>query len=337
MNKASWSRIVILAIALNTIAAHAQQRPGQPQGPNSGSFPQYDDRQNPQRPDRPNRPQEPSRPLPPTQPTQPLPPVVIQPLPPTRPIPQQPYPQQYPQQYERDVAAYSLVSLQVNRDLYAGGAIDLTQLVREQLGETLENAEIERVAVEGDPSGRGSAMVGIELNGRMVGQMKPLSFQSRMVPLQVNSFEQARSLRLIVNGSARIMDVSIRVGNVRPQYNPYPQPGPSYPQPYPQQMPSRILVNQEISPSWPLDLSTLTREYATVRSLRLETNLRSRIAANLTVINRYGQTVGRAMISSGSTLIVITQPSALSDLRIYTDYPVLVGSIEAELDRPYGR
>lgn len=363
MNKASWSRFVIFALAFNTLVAHAQQRPGQSGQPNAGSFPQYDDRRDPQRP---QQPQQPSRPQQPQQPSQPIPPVVTQP---SRPIPQQPqypqYPQpqddrwgrpdrddrhhgpqypgpQYPQQYDRDVAAFSLVSLRVNRDLYAGGSLDLEQLVQEQLGQTLLNAEIERIAVEGDPSGRvGQAMVGVELNGRLTGPMKPLSFQSRMVPLQVNSYEQIRTLRLIVSGSARIMDISIRVGNVRPQYNPYPQqpqyPGPSYPQPFPQQLPARILVNQEISPSWPLDLSTLTREYATVRTLRLETSLRSRIAANLTVINRYGQTVGRAMISSGITLVVITQQSSLSDLRIFTDYPVLVGSIEAELDRPYGR
>lgn len=248
---------------------------------------------------------------------------------PGQPYPQ-PYPQQYPQQYDRDVAAYSLVQLHINRDLYSGSALDLTQLVQDQLGETLINAEIDRVVVEGDPMMRGQALVGVELNGRLVGPMRPLSFSTRMLPLQVNSIEPVRSLRLLVNGQARIGDVSIRVGNVRSQYSPIPVP-----QPLP--IPSRLYVNQEISPSYPLDLAAFTREFSAVRSLTLETTVRGYGNAELTLISRQGQIVGRAIAIQGRTIILLTIPTALSDIRIFTQVPVLVSAIDAEFDRPIGR
>lgn len=119
-------------------------------------------------------------------------------------------PREYP------VAPNSLVQLRINQNMSYGGQISLDQLVRDQLGQSLQGAEIERVIVNGDPMGRSQASVGVELNGRLVGPMKFLSIGQRMLPLQVNSFEQVRSLRLIVQGPAQITEVSIRVGRVRP-------------------------------------------------------------------------------------------------------------------------
>jgi hypothetical protein len=151
-----------------------------------------------------------------------------------------------------------------------------------------------------------------------------------MHPIQVQSFEEVRSLKLIVLGSARIMDINIRIGQVRPQY---PQ-GPQFP---PMPSTSRILVNQEISASYPLDLANFTHEYAQVRSLTLETSLRGYANSEITLMSRQGYIVGRSLVSHGRTIILLSTPTALSDIRIFTQSPVLVGSIEVELDRLYGR
>lgn len=124
-------------------------------------------------------------------------------------IPQGPhYPRVYP------VAAHSLVTLEIHQDIH-GRDLPLEQLVRQQLGQTLQGAEIERVVVEGDPVGRGQAMVGVRLNSRLASQMKALSYSSRMLPLPVSSSEAVRSLELVVQGSARIQRISIRIGRVR--------------------------------------------------------------------------------------------------------------------------
>jgi len=151
-----------------------------------------------------------------------------------------------------------------------------------------------------------------------------LSPAQNRTPLNVTSLEEVRSLRLVVSGPARIMDINIRIGAVRPVYNPIPVPMPHS---------LRLYVNQDISPSYPLDLSLVSRERAFVSMLSVETNLRARIAANMTVINRQGQIVGRAMISSGITRIALTQPSIISELRLFTDFQVTVSGIEAQLDR----
>lgn len=234
--------------------------------------------------------------------------------------PQGPFPQR-----EIQVSPHTLITVRLNQDVI-NGEVPLKRLIKEQLGLSLDGAQIERVAVEGMPLGRAASAVHVEINNRIASQVRYLSGTQRRTPLQVNSFEEIRSLRLVVSGAARIMDINIRIGAVRPSYNPIPVPVPL-------PLSVRLHVNQEISPSYPLDLALLSRERSIVSSLAVETNLRVRIAANMTVINRQGQIVGRAMIASGITHIALTQPSVLSDLRLFTDYQVGVLGIEAQLER----
>lgn len=234
--------------------------------------------------------------------------------------PQGPLPQR-----EIQVSPHTLITVRLNQDVI-NGEVPLKRLIKEQLGLSLDGAQIERVAVEGMPIGRSAATIHVEVNNRIASQVRYLSGTQRRTPLQVNSFEEIRSLRLVVSGAARIMDINIRIGAVRPSYNPIPVPVPL-------PLSVRLHVNQEISPSYPLDLALISRERGVVNSLAVETNLRVRIAANMTVINRQGQIVGRAMIASGITHIALTQPSVLSDLRLFTDYQVGVLGIEAQLER----
>jgi hypothetical protein len=123
------------------------------------------------------------------------------------------------------------------------------------------------------------------------------------------------------------MDINIRIGNVRPVYSPIPQPLPQH---------SQIFVNQEISPSYPLDLALFTRELSLVRSLTLETSSRGR-SGEITLMSRQGHIIGKALIAQGRTVILLTQPMAAADIRIFSQSQVFVGSIEMELDRPFGR
>lgn len=228
-------------------------------------------------------------------------------------------------QYEIQVSPYTLLTVRLNQDV-VNGEVPLKRLVKEQLGLSLDGAQIERIAVEGMPIGRAASAIHVEINNRIASQVKYLSAAHRRTPLQVQSLEEIRSLRLVVSGPARIIDINIRIGAVRPSYNPIPVPVPL-------PLSVRIHLNQEIAPAYPLDLALFTRERSIVSSLAIETNLRARIAANMTVINRQGQIVGRAMIASGITHIALTQPSVLSELRLFTEYQVSVLGIEAQLER----
>lgn len=235
---------------------------------------------------------------------------------------------QYPQPMpEMQVAPHTLITVRVDQDV-VNGEIALKRLVKEQLGLSLEGAQIERVAVEGMQIGRSAPALHVEINNKIASNIAYLNSARRRTPLRVHSLEEVRSLRLVVSGPARISDINIRIGAVRPVYQPIPVPVPL-------PVGIRLQVNQEITASYPLDLSLFTREPAFVSALSLETNLRSRIAANLSVINRHGQIVGRAQISASVTHIVLTQPSKLSDLRIFTEFPVHISGIQAELDRRY--
>lgn len=228
-------------------------------------------------------------------------------------------------QREIQVSPYTLLTVRLNQDV-VNGEVPLKRLIKEQLGLSIDGAQIERVAVEGMPIGRAAAAIHVEINNRIASQVKYLSGTQRRTPLQVNSFEDIRTLRLVVSGPARIMDINIRVGAVRPSYNPIPVPVPL-------PLSIRLHVNQDISPAYPIDLALFSRERSIVSSLEVETNLRVRIATYMTVINRQGQIVGRAMISSGVTHITLTQPSVLSDLRLFSEYQVTVLGIEALLER----
>lgn len=225
---------------------------------------------------------------------------------------------------EMQVSPNTLITVRFNQDV-VGGEVPLKRLVKEQLGLSLEGAQVERIAVEGIPIGRAASSIHVELNNRIASPVKYLSSTQRRLPLQVQSLEEVRSLRLVVSGPARIMDINIRIGSVRPAYNPIPVPLP---------LSVRLHVAREISPSYPLDLSQLSRELSPVRSLSIETTLRGYGSGEITLMSRMGHIVGRAFITQGRTLVLLTTPTALADIRIFTQTQVQVGMIEAELDRP---
>ena len=222
---------------------------------------------------------------------------------------------------EQQVAPNSVISLVINQDIHGAAEIPLKRLLKEQQGLSLEGAEIQRIAVEGTPIGYGQASVQVELNNRIVGPLRYLSLGQRRLPIPVNSFEEIRSLKLLVRGSARIISINIRIGNVRQVHVPVPMPIPQH---------SNIFINQEISPSYPLDLASFSREYSLVRALTLETTSRGR-AGEITLMSGQGHIVGRALISQGRTLVILTTPTSVADLRIFTQSQVFIGNIELDL------
>ncbi len=225
-------------------------------------------------------------------------------------------------QYEREqqVSPHTLITLRLNQDVH--GEVPLKRLVKEQLGLSLEGAQIERVAVEAMPIGRAASSVYVELNNRIASPVKYLSTAQRRTPLNVQSLEEVRTLRLVVSGPTRIMDINIRIGAVRPVHNPFPNPGPQ--QPYP----SRLMVNQEVSPSYPLDLAHFTRSHEVVSSLTLETALRGYGSGEITLMSRQGHIIGRGYASQGRTMIYLTIPTPLSEIRVFTQSQIFIGSIE---------
>jgi hypothetical protein len=120
---------------------------------------------------------------------------------------------------ERQVLAYSLITIQVNQMIRQSGVIPLKALVKQQYGLTLEGAQIDRVVVLGSSLGRFShpASVQVLLNGYSVGPEKYLDGRNLRTPLRVQSYEEVQgTLQLQVRGDARIDQINIRVGSVRP-------------------------------------------------------------------------------------------------------------------------
>lgn len=109
-----------------------------------------------------------------------------------------------------------LIKLDVRQDIRMSGSIDLKQLVQQQLGLTLEGAQIERIGIEAQVLRGRSASVQVEMNYRMQGQIKMISDAQRMTPILLNSLEDVRgSLRLQIRGDLVITQIVIRVGQVR--------------------------------------------------------------------------------------------------------------------------
>lgn len=231
------------------------------------------------------------------------------------------YPQPGPG-YETQVTPHSLITLQVNQSVYGRGVISLDQLARQQLGVTLEGAQIERVVVEGQPSGYSrQASVQVEMNHRLVSDIKFLG-QGRQLPLPVSSLEEVRTLNLIVSGDAHIMDVRIRVGQVRPRLPEYPRA-------------ERVVVRQEILPRAALHLSSvLPYEARLVRSITVEGRATRQIQAMLSLVGIYGEHQGSGVLSSGPSraTIVLRRPMPASELRLEVSERALIDSLEIEFE-----
>ncbi len=230
-----------------------------------------------------------------------------------------------PDPREQQVLPNSLLTLQVNQDIRGMGEIRLNQLVKQQMGLTLEGAEIERVVVEGMPAGYGrAASVQVEMNGRLVGMEKYLSTAQRRTPLQVQSFEEVRTLKLLVRGDARIQTIHIRVGQVRHRQPELPRT-------------QRIHVNQEISGHHDLSLSDLLPyEHRLIRSIVIEARMSGRqSSAIVTLMSDMGELIGTTYVSQmpSRQVIQLYRPMAASEIHLHADAQVLVQSLEIEFEQ----
>lgn len=135
-------------------------------------------------------------------------------------------PRQEPRQETRDhrggyqprelkVQPYSQVVLYVNRAIYGQGEIAVKQLVKQQLGLSLEGAEIERIAIGSRLRPRESATAQIEMNHVAVSQRKSLlGHANARTPFQVSGVVQG-NLRVLVRGNVIIEEITLRIGRVR--------------------------------------------------------------------------------------------------------------------------
>jgi predicted DNA-binding protein (UPF0251 family) len=226
--------------------------------------------------------------------------------------------------WEAQVSPQSALSVQVNQTVRGFAEIDLARLVKEQMGLTLEGAEIERVVVMGQPGMYGrSASVQVALNRRPVSDIKYLSAQERQVPLRINSLEEARSLALLVNGDAQIFEVRIRIGQVRPRGG---QPTPR---------PERIFVNQEVSPVYPLELGQILRyESRLIKSITIEARSLRQAQAQLSLFARRGEGQGVLFIGPNTVraTLQLRRPMAAHELRLEAAAPILIQNLELEFD-----
>ncbi len=240
-----------------------------------------------------------------------------------------PYPGPRPDPREQQVLPNSLLTLHVGQEFRGFGEIPLKQLVKQQMGLSLEGAEIERIAVEGSPSGYGrAASIQVELNGRPVGIEKYLSVAQRRTPIQVQSFEEVRSLKLLVRGDARIQTVIIRVGQVRLQQPQLPRV-------------QRVQVNQEVSRRFSLELSNLLPyENRLIRSISIEARSSGRQSAGtLSLMSRMGEFLGTTYVSQmpSRQIIQLHRPMTASEIRIEADSQILIDSLEIEFEQQHIR
>lgn len=248
--------------------------------------------------------------------------VVSAPIP--QPIPQ-PIPRPIPDhQWEQQVAPNSLVTIRLNQVVRGSAILQLDQLLRQQQNLSLQGAQIERVVVQAQPmrSGR-SASVQVELNRRLVGSAKYIAPGDRQTPLPVNSFEEVRSLALVVNGDAQILDIKIRVGQVRPQ-------GPQYPQTQIQ----RVHVGQEVSNRYPLDLVRLLgNDTRLVSAVTIEARS-SRTISSIVRLSSFNEILGTVSVSqySSRARIQLRRPVSISELRLESLDSAIIDTLELEVE-----
>ena len=161
--------------------------------------------------------------------------------------------------------------------------------------------------------------------------MKPISASQMQTPLPVNSFEEVQSLRLIVNGDARISEISIRIGQVRQvrgggQWGGQGQ-GPRL---------ERFQVGQEISANRPLELSRiLPSEFRTVRSIALQARSIRSQSAEVALMSWSGQLLASVIVSQVpmQPVLQLMVPMSIRDLQLQSFTNVIIDSIEIEFDR----
>ena len=184
--------------------------------------------------------------------------------------------------------------------------------------------------VEAQPLLRGrSATVQVELNGRLVGPMKVISPSQTRTPLPINSFEEIRTLRLVVNGEARITDIGIRIGQVRPII------GGGHGQGQGPRL-ERIQVGQEISSNRPLELSRLLpNEFRSVRSIALQARTVRSQGAEVALISWSGQLLASVIVTQVpmQPVLELMVPMSIRDIRLQSLNSVIIDSLEIEFER----
>lgn len=107
-----------------------------------------------------------------------------------------------------------MIKLQLSQSV-RNGEIGLKQLVKQQLGLSLEGVSIQGIAIVAQ-SIRGVGSIQLEANNMPASSIKSVSSVSRALPLlQHSSLLIDGNLRLIVRGEVWIREVIIRVGQVR--------------------------------------------------------------------------------------------------------------------------
>ena len=118
----------------------------------------------------------------------------------------------------QDMPAMSgqLIKLDLRQDVRLSAEINLKQLVQQQLGISLEGAQIERVAVQGQVLRGRSATVQVGMNNRIISEVKTISEVQGVTPLPLGTMEEVRGdLTLLVRGDVFLSQIIIRVGQVR--------------------------------------------------------------------------------------------------------------------------
>ena len=118
----------------------------------------------------------------------------------------------------QDMPAMSgqLIKLDLRQDVRMSAEINLKQLVQQQLGISLEGAQIERVAVQGQVLRGRSATVQVGMNNRIISEVKTISEFQGVTPLPLGTMEEVRGdLTLLVRGDVFLSQIIIRVGQVR--------------------------------------------------------------------------------------------------------------------------
>ena len=235
-------------------------------------------------------------------------------------------------EYERSVAPFSVVKLQVQQQIRGQGILSLDQLLRQQYGLGLRGARIERVVVVHQMNQGGqSASIQLQVNNRPVGPNKYLSFTEPQTPFPVQNFEEVRKLDLMVNGSVYISEVRIRVGEVVERRDEYPNPGPTYPEA------QRFEVRQHINWGMPLELSgILGPRGRSIRSLTFELEPFRQMSSRVILMNRWNEELGVILVGSRPlrATLYLRQPTSAQDLRIEALSEVFVNAIEVEFETP---
>lgn len=231
-----------------------------------------------------------------------------------------------PDPRDQQPTPYSALTLQVNQNVRGMDELQLRQMVRQQLGLTLEGVEIDRVVVIGQSLGYARvASVQVELNNHLVGIERYLSSAQSRIPLEVQSYEEVRTLKLIVRGDAYINTVMIFVGQVRASRPEFPNT-------------QRIYIGQEISGQKTLELSRyLPYEQRLIRSLSIEARATRQSVAQLNLMSIFGQLIGSATVTQIPMFptIQLYRPMAAHELRLQSFAPALIGSIEVEFEPNY--